>query len=125
MEVERTRYEAARAERRYRAVDPENRLVARGLEAEWEQCLKALNDSQEELARRQQERPHPLEPADRDALIALGTDLRQVWHASTTTARDKKELLRTVLQDVTVRAPRDGLHIHLILHWLHRLPDGD
>ena len=117
MEVERTRYEAARAERRYRAVDPENRLVARGLEAEWEQCLKALNDSQEELARRQQERPHPLEPADRDALIALGTDLRQVWHASTTTARDKKELLRTVLQDVTVRAPRDGLHIHLILHW--------
>lgn len=117
MEVERVRYEAEKAERRYRAVDPENRLVARRVEAEWQQSLEALSESEDELVRRRRERPRPLQPADRDALLALGKDLRQVWHASTTTPRDRKELLRTVLQEVIVRAPGDASHIHLTLHW--------
>ena len=55
-EVERKRYRAQRAERRYRAVDPDNRLVARGLEAEWEQCLRDLAQAEAELARREQQR---------------------------------------------------------------------
>ena len=119
--VERARYEAARAERRYRAVDPENRLVARGLEAEWERSLKALDGAEQELERRQRGRPRLLDAADRDAILALGTDLRRVWDAPTTTARDKKELLRTVFEEVIVRAPRDENWIHLTLHWCTRL----
>ena len=115
--VERARYDAAGAERRYRAVDPENRLVARGLEAQWEQCLKALEDAERELKQRQHDRPRLLDAGERDALLALGTDLRRVWDAPTTRARDKKEVLRTVLEEVIVRAPRDESRIHLTLHW--------
>ena len=48
--VERARYEAQRAERRYRAVDPDNRLVARGIEAEWENCLRELEKAEAELS---------------------------------------------------------------------------
>ncbi len=122
--VERARYEAARAERRYRAVDPENRLVARGLEAEWERCLKALDGAEQELERRQRDRPRLLDAADRDAILALGADLRRVWDAPTTTARDKKELLRTVLEEVIVRAPRDEDRLHLTLRWRTGLLTG-
>jgi len=57
--VERARYEADRAERRYRAVEPENRLVARGLEADWERRLRELEQAQRELAIRERQRPRP------------------------------------------------------------------
>ena len=57
--VERARYEADRAERRYRAVEPENRLVARGLEADWERRLRELEQAQRELTIRERQRPRP------------------------------------------------------------------
>ena len=56
-DVERAHYGAQRAERRYRAVDPDNRLVARGLEAEWENALRELKAAEDELARREHSRP--------------------------------------------------------------------
>ena len=115
--VERARYEAERAERRYRAVEPEHRLVARGLEREWEQCLNALEQAQNELQRRERDRPRRLNTAERDAVLALGEDLQRVWEAPTTTARDKKELLRTVLEEVMVRSPRGAHRISLTLRW--------
>jgi len=55
--VERAVYQAQRAERRYRAVDPDNRLVARGLEREWEESLRALEAARADLAQREQQRP--------------------------------------------------------------------
>src|SRR6202022_488225 len=58
--VERASYETQRAERRYHAVDPDNRLVARGLEAEWENALRELDRAKAELARREQQRPRTL-----------------------------------------------------------------
>jgi hypothetical protein len=67
-EVERAEYEAQRAERRYRAVDPENRLVARGLEAGWEQSLRQLETARAELTRREQQRPRVLRPEERTAI---------------------------------------------------------
>jgi len=115
--VERARYEAERAERRYRAVEPENRLVARGLEAEWERRLRDLEQAQRELAGRESQRPHALGPADTERLRALGDDLRLVWIASTTTARDKKELLRTLLEDVVIAVERAEARAHLTLRW--------
>src|SRR5439155_9519962 len=60
LEVERTRYEAERAERRYRTVEPENRLVARGLETEWENRLRDLATAEAELHRREQRQPSTL-----------------------------------------------------------------
>ncbi len=115
--VERARYEAEKAERRYRAVEPEHRLVARGLEREWEQCLNALEEAQNEMERRHRDRPRQLDAAERDSLLALGEDLQRAWDAPTTTARDRKELLRTVLDEVIVLAPRGEYHIHLTLRW--------
>src|SRR5262249_37332768 len=93
--VERANYEASRAERRYRAVDPDNRLVARGLEREWEESLSALEAATAELARREAERPRVLSESERASLLAVGADLNAVWHAPTTSPRDRKELLRT------------------------------
>ena len=115
--VERARYEAERAERRYRAVEPEHRLVARGLEREWERCLNALEEAQTELERRERDRPRRLDDAEQGALLALAQDLHRVWDAPTTTARDKKELLRTVLEEVIVLAPRGEYYIRLTLRW--------
>ena len=115
--VERARYEAERAERRYRAVEPENRLVARGLETEWEQRLSELEQARSELERRERRRPRELTTDERKAVLALGMDLPRVWEAPTTTARDKKELLRTLLDEVIVAAPRGGHTAHLTLRW--------
>lgn len=115
--VERASYEAARAERRYRAVDPDNRLVARGLEREWEQSLNALEAAKVELARRERERPYVLTPQERERLLALGPDLSVVWHASTTTPRDRKELLRTLLDEVIIKVERDKAAANLIMRW--------
>ncbi len=115
--VERARYEAERAERRYRAVEPENRLVARGLEAEWEQRLRELERAHGELTRRETQRPTTLTLEERKALLALGTDLKRVWSAPTTTARDQKELLRSLLEEVIIAVYRDEYRAHLTLRW--------
>ncbi len=115
--VERTRYEAEKAERRYRAVEPENRLVARGLETDWEQRLRELDHAQAELTRRQQQHPTTLTAAERHALLALGHDLQQVWFAPTTTRRDQKELLRALLEEVIIAVFRDEYRAHLTLRW--------
>ena len=60
LQVERARYQAERAERRYRQVEPEHRLVARGLERDWEHALTALATAEAELALREQQRPRTL-----------------------------------------------------------------
>src|SRR5580700_9435810 len=96
LEVERARYEAERAERQYKAVEPENRLVARGLEKEWETRLQKLASAEAELHRREQQRPRTLTEEERGKINILGSDLRLVWRAPTTTDRDRKELLRTL-----------------------------
>jgi predicted DNA-binding transcriptional regulator AlpA len=115
--VERAVYEAVRAERRYRAVDPDNRLVARGLEREWDERLRALEAAKTELARRERERPRVLTQEERNRLLTLGPDLVSVWHASTTTPRDRKELLRTLLDEVIIKVERDKAAAHLTLRW--------
>lgn len=117
LEVERTRYEVERAERRYRAVEPENRLVARGLETEWEKRLRDLAVAEAELGRREQERPRELTPEERERIRALGADVGRVWRASTTTDRDRKELLRTLLEEVNVAIERVQARGHLTLRW--------
>src|SRR6185437_14268262 len=113
------RYHAARAERRYRAVDPDNRLVARGLETEWEHALRELADAETELARRQAARPRALSTHERAAILALGDDLGQVWDAPTTTDKDRKQLLRTLIDEVNITLRRDdpGPHARLVLRW--------
>jgi excisionase family DNA binding protein len=115
--VERARYEAETAERRYRAVEPENRLVARGLESEWEQRLRDVDQARAELTRRQQQRPAAMTAGEHQALRALGQDLKRVWFAPTTTPRDQKELLRALVEEVIIAVFRDDYRAHLTLRW--------
>jgi DNA invertase Pin-like site-specific DNA recombinase len=119
--VERARYEAERAERQYRAVEPENRLVARGLETEWEKRLRDLAAAEAELQRREQQRPRALSPEEKTKIRSLGSDLNKVWTAPTTTDRDRKELLRALLEEVivTVDRPERRAHLHSALAWRH------
>jgi DNA invertase Pin-like site-specific DNA recombinase len=118
-EVEGARYAAAKAERRYRAVDPENRLVARGLEATWEAALQELERAEGELDRREAARPKALSEIERAAVLALGDDLGQVWDAPTTTDRDRKALLHSLLQEVniTVRREQGTGSAQMVLRW--------
>ena len=116
-DVERARYEVQRAERRYRAVDPEHRLVAKGLEAEWEQCLRSSGVAEQELARRERQRPPALTPAERSSIRSLGHDIERVWSAPTTTDRDRKELLRTLLEEVLISVSREEKQATLTLRW--------
>jgi DNA invertase Pin-like site-specific DNA recombinase len=118
-QLETARYAAARAERRYHAVDPENRLVARGLEAAWEKTLTELATAETELAAREAARPTTLTADERAAVLALGDDLEAVWDAATTTDKDRKHLLRTLLEEVNINVHRDehGGRADLLLRW--------
>jgi DNA invertase Pin-like site-specific DNA recombinase/transposase-like protein len=116
-QAEQARYAATRAERRYRAVDPENRLVARGLEAEWEAALQAARDADTELDRREAARPVRLSADERARILALATDLPALWAAPSTTDRDRKELLHTLLDDVVITADDTSRTARLVLHW--------
>jgi hypothetical protein len=115
--VERARYQAERAERQYRTVEPENRLVARGLETEWEKRLRDLAAAEAELHRREQQRPNPLGAEQLKRLQSLGSDIRQIWNAPTITDRDRKELLRTLLEEVIFNLKRAEGMAHLTLRW--------
>jgi DNA invertase Pin-like site-specific DNA recombinase len=115
--VERADYEVQRAERRYRAVDPDNRLVARGLETQWEQSLRALEQARSELVRREQLRPQQLTQEQREHVLAMGRDLQRLWNAPSTSLRDKKELLRTLLEEVGVSVYREQYRALLKLRW--------
>jgi DNA invertase Pin-like site-specific DNA recombinase len=117
LQVERATYQADRAERRYRQVEPEHRLVARGLERDWEHALAALARAEAELALREQQRPRTLSEDEREQLLALGADLGRVWSAPTTTDRDRKQLLRTLIEDVTIDADKHERRATLTIRW--------
>jgi transposase len=98
-------------------VDPENRLVARGLEKEWETRLQNLAAAEGELLRREQQCPRTLTDEERQRIHHLGSDLRLVWTAPTTTDRDRKELLRTLLEEVILQVERQQSRADLTLRW--------
>jgi len=117
LQVEQARYNAERAERRYRAVEPENRLVARTLEAEWEKQLDEMATAEAELSRREQQHPLQMTDAQRQSIHQLGADLNSAWDAPTTTDRDRKELLRCLLEEVNIAVDREAAQAHLTLRW--------
>jgi excisionase family DNA binding protein len=112
--VERARYEADRAERAFCQVEPENRLVARSLEARWEARLAALAEAGQALEAAQDLLP-PL--PGRAELEKLAADLPGLWNAPTTSARDRKRLLRTLIADVTVLPEPDQAKVRIGIRW--------
>jgi DNA invertase Pin-like site-specific DNA recombinase len=112
--VERARYAAERAERAHAACEPENRLVARSLETRWEARLVELAEAEAALAAAAATQP-PLPPADE--LAAAVADLPALWSAPTTSDRDRKRVLRTLLGDITLRPGPTRHQLRVGLRW--------
>lgn len=111
--LERMRYEADLARRRYREVEPENRIVARTLEREWEERLRALAQTEQEYDTAQRESPLMLNEEDRDRLLSLAHDLPVLWEAESTTVKDRKEVLRLLIADVTLTRRDEDILVQL------------
>ena len=115
--IERARYAAGRARRQYQLAEPENRLVVRQLEADWEAALAETARLEADYQRFTEEQPAILTPAERAAIQALASDLPQVWHAPSTTQADRKELLRILIEDITVSVAGNSELVDVTITW--------
>lgn len=119
-QVERARYEADLAQRRYMRVDPDNRLVANTLEADWNQKLRALQEAQQEYERQRQKDSMTVDEELRRRLHTLATDFPRLWRDPNTPDRERKRLAHLLLQDVTLiklfleeQPGHSSCHIHV------------
>jgi hypothetical protein len=117
LRVERAGQEADRAFRQYNAVEPENRLVARTLERECEDALRAQRTLEEEYHRFQQTQPTRLSAAERAHLEALAHDLPALWQSPRTSVTDKRQVVRLLLQRAVVWAPASSQEVKVQFHW--------
>jgi Recombinase/Recombinase zinc beta ribbon domain len=100
LRLERARYEAERARRRYLEVEPEYRLVARSLERDWNEKLTALDQLERDYAVMRPATSRHVSEADRQGILDLVHDLPAVWHAETTTHTERKQVVRLLIKDV-------------------------
>jgi len=117
LRLERARYEAKRAERQYQTVEPENRLVARSLERQWEEKLRAVEAVEKEYQAWSYHRRIGVTEADRETILALGSDLAVLWQAETTTNAERKQMLRLVIRDVIVDGKRAHGQVWVQINW--------
>jgi DNA invertase Pin-like site-specific DNA recombinase len=113
LQIEKATYEAQRAERQYNGTEPENRLVARELERRWNERLNAL-EAVRSQAKAAQEGCRPFTAEERERIRRLGNDLDAVWHAETTTNRDRKRLLRCAVEEVQLRTEENRYSIRVL-----------
>jgi hypothetical protein len=106
LQIEKAQYEAQRAARQYDAVEPENRLVARTLEARWNEALQRVEELRTQALQHHQQL-RPLNEHEQTRARQLGHDLHAVWHAETTTTQDRKQLLRAAIEEVQLRSEQD------------------
>ncbi len=113
--VERARYHADLARRRYLAVDPANRLVAGTLEADWNTALRALGDAQAAYDKARDQHAGTLTTAQKDRIAQLVTDLPGIWDDPATPMRERKRIARLLLTDVTATRTSDTITAHVRL----------
>ena len=104
--LERARQQAAKAERQYQLAEPENRLVARTLEARWEEALKHQRQEEEEYDRFVAQQPVTLSPAEREQIRNLSENIGRLWNAESTSVVDRKQIMRCVVERVIVTTDR-------------------
>jgi len=112
MQVERTRYEAALAERRYKAVDPDNRLVAGTLEAEWNNRLRLVREAEQEYEKLRLVR-QGVTAQTREQILRLAEDFPQMWQDPKTPDRERKRMARLLIEDVTLIRRPDQVVAHI------------
>jgi hypothetical protein len=115
--LERAEFCCGRARRQYRLAEPENRLVARQLEREWEAALAERARLGEEYQRHQHQRPARLSAAELAAIRALAAGIPALWAAPATTIADRKRLLRAVIESVQVTAGGATERVHATITW--------
>jgi len=115
--LERARHAAGRARRQYQLAEPENRLVTRQLEADWEAALAETARLEADYQRFTEEQPTALTAAERAAIQALASDLPRVWDSPSTTQADRKELLRILIQDIIVTVAGDSELVDVTITW--------
>jgi DNA invertase Pin-like site-specific DNA recombinase len=113
--IERAQVEADLAQRRFMMIDPNNRLVADTLEADWNSKLGALARAQEERERGRQEDQVAVSDTIRERLVSMTRDFKQLWAESSTPNRERKRMLAYIIEDATLlKFQRDGTtKIHL------------
>jgi DNA invertase Pin-like site-specific DNA recombinase len=115
--LERARYTAERAGRQYNLAEPENRLVVRQLERDWEAALADLDRLRANYQRFADTHPKTLTGAEREAIRTLAEDLPAVWAAPSTTNADRKQLLRLLIDKVTVAVVGDSELVDVTITW--------
>jgi hypothetical protein len=115
--LERARYEADRAARQYRACEPENRLVARTLERSWDEALQKVQRLESEFERFTQTCPRLLGEADREQIRRLAQEVPAVWHAPSTTAADRRQVARLLLERVVLSVDADADQVNVRVDW--------
>ncbi|MGH9119837.1 MAG: recombinase family protein, partial [Acidimicrobiales bacterium] len=110
--VERARHHAELARRRYLAVDPDNRLVADSLEADWNDALRHLNDTEQDYQRASAAAQTTLTDEHKARIRTLAADFPRLWTNPATPARERKRVARLLIDDVTI-AKTDQIHLHV------------
>jgi len=115
--LERSRYEAERAARQYHLVEPENRLVARTLERQWEAALQQQACLEQEYAEFCAERPARLTAAEREQIRQLAGDIPELWHAESTTPVDRQRLIRLLIEQIEVTVEGQSERVQVAITW--------
>jgi DNA invertase Pin-like site-specific DNA recombinase len=115
LRLERVQYEADLARKRFLAVDPENRLVARTLERDWNDKLSEIERLERDFAALPERALRRISSEERDRILALAQDMPAVWQAATTSQAERKQLLRLLLKDVTLT--REGSTVRVGIRW--------
>ena len=103
LQVDRARYESELARRRFLRVDPDNRLVAASLEAEWNSKLHALSEAEQNYERQCQTDQLKISTVQREQVLALATNFPQLWNDPVTADPERKRMVRLLIEDVTIR----------------------
>jgi DNA invertase Pin-like site-specific DNA recombinase len=113
-QVERARYEAELARHRYMKVDPDNRLVADALEAEWNAKLRNLSAAQDAWDSHRRHADRRLDATSRAQILDLAQDFPRIWNDPALGLRERKRMLRLLIEDVTlIKAEAITVHVRL------------
>ncbi len=116
-QLKQARYEAQLAQRQYDAVDPDNRLVAVTLERRWNEKLEAVQDLENAYRKAQAQTHFTITDEEQNDIRRLAQDLPAIWHAPSTTDRERKQLLRYLIAEVQLDGVTTTGKIEIRVTW--------
>lgn len=116
LELEQTKYECNRRKRQFDAVDPENSLVMREVQQQWNEQISKVDSLEQELEKEKSSQKS-LNHIDYEYLYNLAEDLPRLWNLPTTDDRSRKRMIRTLIIKITAKFERDSDRIDLTIYW--------